>query len=74
VRLYFIAVLITTKFSAIQQFKDGVDSISVNILHASNYELVCKYLQKGNVVYTFEEIINLFEYGQMSKVESGPNI
>lgn len=73
VRLYMIVSLIQSKSSAIEQFRHGMNSVSLTILHPQNYEFVRKYLVQSKIEYSFEIVVGLFLYPQVKEFESGSN-
>ena len=73
IRLFMIVKLIQLKYSAIEQFRDGVNSVSMKILHPENYQSVRSLLEHKEIEYTFDDFISLIEYPQLGTCESGSN-
>jgi hypothetical protein len=75
IRLYMIATLVHSKFSAISQFSSGVRTISKSLFDPSNYNFMRTFLESSAVEYTFDQIISLMSYQQIKlKVfENGSN-
>jgi len=73
IRLYMIVALIQSKYSAIEQFRDGMNSVTANILHPDNYQLVRPLLEHRKIEYAFEDFISIIEYPQVVTCDTGSN-
>lgn len=69
-RLYFIASIIHSNYSAIEQFSSGIHAVSKLILNSKNYEdLRYMFEHRKDRDYDFEQIMSLLNYKQNETLE-----
>ena len=72
-RLFSISRFVISKFSAIEQFRSGIASLSPSLADPTAYGEVKKYLLWRTVELSFNDIISIITYVQVSEFEIGSN-
>lgn len=71
-RLYLIAKIVHSKYSAIDQFQSGLGSISKDLVKSSAYKVMRQFLECRTATISFASMASLFNYVQLSS-EEGSN-
>ena len=72
-RMFLLANIVHTKFSAIEQFSAGMGSICSQFQNPKSYDEIKPYLVFHEVVITFSQIMQLFSYVQLGQYEESSN-
>ena len=65
--------MVFSKHVAISQFRDGLQSVSSNLVDSSNYEVMKSYLEENDQLLTFDSLIEIIDYSQLQSTEEGSN-
>ena len=72
-QMFMISKIIHSKFSAIAQFSNGMSSIRKKLGSPSSYNKIRVFLEYRDTVITFNLMVFLFSYSQLSELEEGSN-
>ena len=72
-KMFLVTELVFSKHAAISQFKDGLRSVSSNLVDSSNYEVMKSYLEENDRLLTFDSLMEIIDYPQLQSTEEGSN-
>lgn len=72
-RLFLISTLVHTRYSSIEQFRDGLKSISENLVKKNAFDATFSFYVNNKSNITFNQMMNLFSYPQKDSLPNGSN-
>ena len=72
-RLFLISALVHSKNSSIEQFRDGLISISNDLVRDNTFDAMVSFYVYQDKVITFNQIAKLFSYPQKENLQPGSN-
>ena len=64
-KIFLVTELIFSKHAAISQFRDGLQSMSSNLIYSFNYEVMKSYFKENDQLLAFDLLIKIIDYPQL---------